>query len=114
MAMPGDAIAKYNAHQNMQLLLEVEDACRKYRPDLWQAYFPTLARYGHAPDVDAEIEPVSGALVAGTIDDRGRNVYSLTRGQRIARCMGILANVTYTTNDATTRANIATALGLLM
>lgn len=115
MALPGDLIVKYNAQQNAQLLQAVEEACRKFRPDLWEQYFPTKYRYGHSPDIDtADYEPVSGSLVAGTIDDVGRNSYTLTRGQRIARCMGILVNVGYTTNDATTRGNISTVLATLM
>ena len=115
MALPGDLIIKYNAQANQQLLTEVETLCRTLRPDLWEQYFPSKAQYGHAPDIDSsDLEPVSGSLVAGMIDDVGRNGRSLTRGQRIARCMGILCNVGYTTNDATTRGNISTILGTLM
>ena len=115
MALPGDLLIKYRAQENQQLLTDIERECRLHRPDLWEGYFPTLVRYGHASDVDTtDMEPVSGSLVAGTIDDVGRNGNALTRGQRIARCMGVLCNVAYTTDDATTRAAISTVLGNLM
>lgn len=113
MAMPADMLVKYRAHFNQQLLLDAENACRTLRPDLWEGYFTAVQ--GHSPDVDtSNYEPVSGALVAGTINDVGRNSYPLTRGQRLLRVIGVLLNVAYNTNDATTESDIATAVGLLI
>jgi hypothetical protein len=115
MALPGDLLVKYRAHANQQLLLEVENLCRTLRPDLWETYFPSTYTYGHSSDPNtANLEPVSGALVAGTIDDKGRDSVALTRGQRLARCIGILCETSWATSDAATRGAISTVIGNLL
>lgn len=115
MVTPNILTNKYKGMANNDLLVEVETACRKHRPDLWEQYFPTKYRYGHSPDIESshievtEVQPLN----AGAIDDIGRNSYTLTRGQRLLRVLGCLLAVTYTTNDTTTRTNISTVVGLL-
>lgn len=100
MALPTDAITKYRLQYDRQLLEQAEILAQSFRQDKWETYQDATTYkggQGHAPEASPNY-PTSGVL---------------TDNQRKLRVVGVLLGVSFTTNYATTRTAIQTAVGNL-